>query len=278
MFTEGVQNIIEAAVKKKEKMNESVLRYFASAMLAGAYVGIGIILIFSIGAPLAAIHSPLQSIVMGMSFGIALTLVIFAGSELFTGNNMFFTMSTLARRTTMGDLGKNWVLVFIGNLVGAVVLSLLVYGTGLFQQIGADHLIFKAAATKMSLPVSMLFFRGILCNWLVCLAIWMASRAKDDISKLVLIWWCLYAFIASGYEHSVANMTLLSTALLLPGHPDTITVAGWMHNMIPVTLGNIVGGAVFVGMAYWFISPVRRQNQVNTAAVKAETSTQKNAV
>ncbi|ANF96412.1 formate/nitrite transporter family protein [Paenibacillus bovis] len=278
MFTEGVQNIIEAAVKKKEKMNESIVRYFASAMLAGAYVGIGIILIFSIGAPLAAIHSPLQSIVMGMSFGIALTLVIFAGSELFTGNNMFFTMSTLARRTTMGDLGKNWVLVFIGNLVGAIVLSLLVYGTGLFQQIGADHLIFKAAAAKMSLPVSMLFFRGILCNWLVCLAIWMASRAKDDISKLVLIWWCLYAFIASGYEHSVANMTLLTTALLLPGHPDTITVAGWIHNMIPVTLGNIVGGAVFVGMAYWFISPVRRQKQANATAAKAQTPTQKNAV
>ncbi|MDO7905640.1 formate/nitrite transporter family protein [Paenibacillus sp. JX-17] len=263
MFTESVQGIIEAAVKKKEKMYESMVRYFASAMLAGAYVGIGIILIFSIGAPLAAAHSPLQQTLMGAAFGIALTLVIFAGSELFTGNNMFFTMSTLSKRTTAKDLSINWVLVFFGNLLGAVVLSLLVLGTGLFDKAGADHLIFKAAAAKMSMPVYMLFFRGILCNWLVCLAIWMSSRAKEDIAKLVLIWWCLFAFITSGYEHSVANMTLLTTALLLPGHPATVTMGGWLHNMIPVTLGNIVGGAVFVGMAYWFISPVRRNANNN---------------
>lgn len=261
MFTQNVEAIVEAAVKKKEKMNESLPRYIVSAMLAGAYVGLGIILIFSVGAPLAAIKSPLQSMVMGMSFGIALTLVIFAGSELFTGNNMFFTASTLARRTTVGDTAKNWSIVFLGNLAGALVLSLLIVGSGLFKSAGAEHLIFAASAKKMGLPVTELFFRGILCNWLVCLAIWMANKAKDDISKLVLIWWCLYAFIASGYEHSVANMTLLSLSLLLPNHPDTITLAGWLHNMIPVTLGNIVGGAVFVGMAYWFISPVRKKKE-----------------
>ncbi|MNI73041.1 Nitrite transporter NirC [compost metagenome] len=85
----------------------------------------------------------------------------------------------------------------------------------------------------------------------------MASRAKSETAKLVLIWWCLFAFIASGYEHSVANMTLLSVAVLLPNHPETVSLAGWFHNMIPVTLGNIVGGGVFVGMAYWLISPVR---------------------
>lgn len=109
----------------------------------------------------------------------------------------------------------------------------------------------------MTLPFSELFFRGILCNWLVCLALWMSSRAKSEAAKLVLIWWCLFAFIASGYEHSVANMTLLSVAVLLPNHPETISIAGWLHNMIPVTLGNIIGGGVFVGMAYWLISPVR---------------------
>lgn len=259
MFTPNVEGIIETAVKKKEKMNESLPRYLVAAMLAGAYVGLGIILIFSVGAPLMAAGSPLQSMVMGMSFGIALTLVIFAGSELFTGNNMFFTMSTLAGRTTVKDTLMNWGLVFAGNLLGAVLLSLLVTGSGLFKGAAPDHLLFAASAKKMSAPVAELFFRGILCNWLVCLAIWTASRTKEDIAKLVLIWWCLYAFIASGYEHSVANMTLLSLSWLLPGHPETITLAGWLHNMIPVTLGNIVGGAVFVGMAYWFISPVRRQ-------------------
>jgi len=271
MFTESVRSIVEAAAKKRDFMNEHPLRYFISAMLAGAYVGLGIILIFSLGAPLAAIKSPVQSLVMGASFGIALTLVIFAGSELFTGNNMFFTASTLARRTSVKDLGKNWTLVFFGNLAGAVVLSLLVLGTGLFKGIAPEHLIFAAAAKKMSLPVMELFFRGILCNWLVCLAIWMASRTTNDIAKIMLIWWCLFAFIASGYEHSVANMTLLSTALLLPGHPETITLVGWLHNMIPVTLGNIVGGAFFVACTYWMISPVRKSAQNEAPEARQET-------
>ncbi|WP_172252437.1 formate/nitrite transporter family protein [Saccharibacillus deserti] len=271
MFTESVKSVVEAAVKKRDFMNEHPLRYWISAMLAGAFVGLGIILIFSLGAPLAAIKSPFQPLVMGASFGIALTLVIFAGSELFTGNNMFFTASTLARRTSMKDLGKNWTLVFFGNLAGAIVLSLLVLGTGLFKGIAPEHLIFAAAAKKMSLPVMELFFRGILCNWLVCLAIWMASRTTNDAAKIMLIWWCLFAFIASGYEHSVANMTLLSTALLLPGHPATITLAGWLHNMIPVTLGNIVGGAFFVGAAYWTISPVHKSSQESQSTLSNET-------
>lgn len=258
MFSSNIEALVESAVKKKEKMNESLPRYFVSAMMAGAYVGLAIILIFSIGAPLAAEKSPYQMMLMGMSFGLALTLVVFAGSELFTGNNMFFTISTLARRTTVGDTAKNWTLVFLGNLAGAVLLCLLIVGSGLFKSAAPEHFIFAASAKKMSAPVTELFFRGILCNWLVCLALWMANRTKEDIAKLVLLWWCLYAFIASGYEHSVANMTLLSLSLLLPNHPEAITLAGWVHNMVPVTLGNMVGGAVFVGTAYWFVSPLRR--------------------
>lgn len=259
MFSSNIEALVEAAVKKKDKMNKSLPRYFVSAMLAGAYVGLAIILIFSIGAPLAAEKSPYQMMLMGMSFGLALTLVVFAGSELFTGNNMFFTISTLARRTTVRDTAKNWSLVFLGNLAGAILLCLLMVGSGLFKSAAPEHLLFAASAKKMSAPVTELFFRGILCNWLVCLALWMANRTKEDIAKLVLLWWCLYAFIASGYEHSVANMTLLSLSLLLPNHPETITVAGWAHNMVPVTLGNMVGGAVFVGMAYWFVSPLRKR-------------------
>ncbi|KKO52118.1 formate/nitrite transporter family protein [Paenibacillus sp. DMB20] len=261
MFTQGVETIVEAAVKKKEQMNANLIRYVISTLLAGAYVGIGIVLIFKLGAPFAAAGSPSQSLVMGASFGIALTLVVFAGSELFTGNNMFFTMSTLAGRTTAGDTLKNWVIVFLGNLGGALLLSLLVWGSGLFKGLPPEHLLYTVAANKMNAPFMELFFRGILCNWLVCLALWMSSRAKEEIAKLVLIWWCLFAFIATGYEHSVANMTLLSLATMLPGHPETVSVAGWLHNMIPVTLGNILGGGVFVGMAYWFMSPVKGKKQ-----------------
>lgn len=260
MFTANIENVIKAVEAKTDLMQKSIFRYLLAAGLAGAYVGLGIILIFSVGAPFFASGSPATFMVMGMSFGIALTLVIFAGSELFTGNNMLYTISSLSGHTTWGLTMKNWVLVFIGNLLGALALSGLVYGSGIFGAITENHLLYTSAAKKMNMDVVQLFFRGILCNWLVCLAIWTSMKAKEDIAKLVLIWWMLYAFIASGYEHSIANMTLLSLAYMLPNHPETITLAGWFHNMIPVTLGNMVGGGLFVGTIYWLISPVRKNS------------------
>ncbi|MCM3633883.1 formate/nitrite transporter family protein [Paenibacillus camelliae] len=263
MYRPTVQTLAEAGAAKRDYMKQHKLGYFISTLLAGAYVGLGIILIFSIGAPLAQAGSPYQSLVMGASFGIALTLVIIAGAELFTGNNMVFTISTLSRKTTLKDTGTNWLIVFIGNLLGAIMLAYLIRQTGLFNSITADHLIFTAAAKKMTLPFSDLFFRGILCNWLVCLAVWMSMRLKSEGAKMFAIWWCLFAFIGSGYEHSVANMTLLSVAMFLPNHPEVIDLAGWLHNMIPVTLGNMVGGILFVGMAYWRISPVKQVEELN---------------
>lgn len=258
MYKQNVETIAEAGAVKRDYMKQHKLGYFISTLLAGAYVGIGIILIFALGAPLAQAGSAYQSLVMGASFGIALSLVIVAGAELFTGNNMIFTISTLSGKTTIKDTLLNWAIVFIGNMIGAIMFSLLIKGSGLFQAVPADHLIFTAAAKKMTAPFSELFFRGILCNWLVCLAIWMSMRLKSEAAKMIAIWWCLFAFIASGYEHSVANMTLLSVAMLLPNHPEVIDAAGWLHNMIPVTLGNMAGGILFVGLAYWGISPLRK--------------------
>lgn len=259
MYKQTVETIAEAGLVKRDYMKQHKLGYFISTLLAGAYVGLGIILIFTLGAPLAAAGSPFQSLVMGATFGIALTLVIIAGAELFTGNNMIFTVSTLSGKTTLKDTLTNWGIVFVGNLLGSVMLALLVKGTGLFDAIAADHLIFSAAGKKMTASYSDLFFRGILCNWLVCLAIWMSMRLKSEGAKMFAIWWCLLAFIGSGYEHSVANMTLLSLAMVLPNHPDIINLGGFIHNLIPVTLGNMVGGVLFVGMAYWGISPFRKK-------------------
>ncbi|MCM3749407.1 formate/nitrite transporter family protein [Paenibacillus pasadenensis] len=258
MYEEQVEKLAQLAADKRNKLEKEPLRYMVHCMLAGAYVGLAIVLIFSIGAPLLAVHSPVTSLVMGAFFGIALTLVVFAGAELFTGNNMYFTIGRLAGATSWSDAVRNWAAVFIGNLLGALLLAGLVVASGIFHGIGPDHIIMTIAAKKMHLGYGELFVRGILCNWLVCLALWSSLRTRSEPAKLILIWWMLLAFIASGYEHSVANMTLLSLSLLL-SHPDTITLTGWFHNMIPVTLGNIVGGALFVGAAYWFISPVRHE-------------------
>ncbi|QJC50434.1 formate/nitrite transporter family protein [Paenibacillus albicereus] len=256
MYEQSLEKLARLASEKSAMQRAQPLRYLVHCMLAGAYVGLGIVLIFRIGAPLLAAHSPVTSLVMGAFFGIALTLVVFAGAELFTGNNMYFTIGRLSGTVTGGDALRNGAFVFAGNLLGALALCGLVIGAGIFHGTQPDDLLFAIAAKKMHLSYAELFFRGILCNMLVCLALWSGARAKSETTKLILIWWMLLAFIASGYEHSVANMTLLSLSLLLP-HPDTITFVGMLRNLVPVTLGNIVGGGLFIGAAYWSISPIR---------------------
>jgi nitrite transporter NirC len=222
-------------------------------MLAGMYVGVGVILVFSIGAPLAAAGSPATKVAMGASFGVALTLVIFAGAELFTGNNMIFSLGALTGKTRVSALAKNWVWTWIGNLLGSALLALIVVKAGTFDGPVFRDFVVSATATKMNLAWIQLFLRGILANWLVCLAIWQAAKTKSDAAKLGLIFWCLFAFIASGFEHSIANMTLLTMGLLLP-HGADVTIAGLGRNLLATTLGNIVGGCVFVALPYWVAS------------------------
>ncbi|MFN8508035.1 MAG: formate/nitrite transporter family protein [Dehalococcoidia bacterium] len=265
MTGDTVEAVAGAAAKKARYLRESPSGYFILSALAGAYVGFGIILIFAIGAPLSAAGSPFTKVVMGASFGIALSLVIFAGSELFTGNNMVMMIGALKRTSSPVALASVWVLSFLGNLAGSLLLAWLVAKSGVLG--GAPQLGFvqKTVETKMHLPASELFVRGILCNWLVCLAVWSAMRAQTEMARLVMIFWCLFAFIGAGFEHSVANMTLLAVGLFQE-HGAAITWGGFAHNLVPVTLGNIVGGAAFVGGAYWFSNLPLRLGRVEAPA------------
>jgi nitrite transporter NirC len=230
-------------------------------MLAGAYVGLGIALIFAIGAPLAATSSPITKVVMGASFGVALSLVIFAGAELFTGNAMVLPLARFAGRSSWAQLARLWGWSYLGNLVGSVALAALLAASGAFAGDPQRSFVESTAQAKMNLPFLAAFARGILANWLVCLAVWCTFRTTSDTAKLVMVFWCLFAFIGAGFEHSIANMTLLALALFQP-HAETITWMGYLNNLVPVTLGNIVGGAVFVAGAYWITSPVRRTQAV----------------
>jgi nitrite transporter len=239
------------AEKRSEFLKRSPLGFWISAMMAGAYVGIGIILIFSVGSDVDPAY---RALIMGASFGIALTLVVFAGSDLFTGHTMFMPMGLLRRRIGWGELASAWTISWLGNLVGAGALAaLFVLGGGGAVLHSKSGLLLTVAAAKMNAPAIALFARAILCNWLVCLALWMSARMVSDAAKCIAIFWCLFAFIGSGYEHSVANMTLLAIALLSE-HPDTITVGGMLHNLLWVSLGNIVSGAVIMGAGYWTMS------------------------
>ena len=260
-----VEKMAGAAAAKSAFMHRAPLGYFILSLLAGAYVGFGIILIFAIGAPLSAAGSPLTKAVMGASFGVALSLVVFAGSELFTGNNLFMTLGVLTGRANAAGLWKLWGLCFAGNLAGSLLVAWLVAQSGVFNADPQLTFIQKTAAMKMTLPPWQLFIRGVLCNWLVCLAVWCAARAQSETARLIMIFWCLFVFIGAGFEHSVANMTLLGIGLFLP-HPEAVTWSGFVANLAPVTLGNVVGGAGFVAGLYWLASPVRRNQEVVAAA------------
>src|SRR6516165_6276873 len=245
MFLETVDQFATVATTKIAFLRRSPLGFWLSSMMAGAYVGLGIILIFCVGAN---VDPSIRPIVMGASFGIALTLVIFAGSDLFTGHTMFMTFGWLRGRTSLRDLAACWGASWAGNLAGCAVLAaIFVAGGGGLALAGKSPLIINVAAAKMNAPALELVARAMLCNWFVCLAIW------KDTAKCIAIFWCLYAFIASGFEHSVANMTLLSIALLAE-HPATVSLAGLGWNLLWVTIGNAIAGAGIMGLGYWAAS------------------------
>ncbi|MCX7711301.1 MAG: formate/nitrite transporter family protein [Clostridia bacterium] len=258
MDKENLEKFIDAAIAKAGLVNTSSFRFFLLSLLSGIYVGFGIVLIFSIGAPLKAAGAPGLKALMGASFALALTLVIFTGSELFTGNNMTMVIGNLSKKVSWLDTLKVWGVSFLGNLIGSLLLALTMIYTGLILKSPLKEFILSASADKMNAPFSELFFRGILCNMLVCLAIWTSSRAREEIARLVLIFWCLFGFIGTGFEHSIANMTLLGMGVLLPHDPNLVSWKGFIMNLLPVTLGNIFGGAVCIGAAYWYLSTNKR--------------------
>src|SRR5262249_27065888 len=161
---------------------------------------------------------------------------------------------------SLRDLLSNWVWTWVGNLAGSVLVAFMVVRAGLLDEgtFGPiNAFVQKVAATKMNLPWEQLLWRAILANWFVCLGVWMAARIKSETARILMIWWCMFTFITSGYEHSIANMCGLMLGLLIP-HGETITWGGYWYNLGLATLGNIIGGALFVGGLYWIGSPKAR--------------------
>lgn len=250
MYDDVLETIANAAVAKKNLLSRRPLAALVHSMLAGAYVGLGIVLIFMLGTPLFKAQSPFQSLVMGGAFGIALSLVILAGSDLFTGNTLVMPIGAWRRRCSWGDVLQVWMLSFVGNLLGSMLVAALAASARIFSD---PALVAAVAGAKMQADPLVLVSKAILCNWLVCLAVWCGFRLKSEAGKLIMIWWCLLGFIASGYEHSVANMTLLSLANLLP-HGAGVSWAGAAYNLALVTLGNTLSGMVLVAGAYYFVN------------------------
>lgn len=249
------------------KASTSLVKLFILGILAGAYIAFA-----SEASNMAAFNLLADASTYGIGRCLAgaifpggLMLVVIAGGELFTGNTMML-LPWASRRITLRGLLRNWCIVYLGNLVGSLLVTYLVYCSG--QWNAGDHLLggitIKIAAAKCRFSFLEAFSLGILCNWLVCLAVWMAAGAKDISGKILAVFFPIWLFITSGFEHSVANMYYIPAGLLARANPNWLAAANlppetlaslqWSNffaaNLLPVTLGNIVGGGVFVALAY----------------------------
>lgn len=253
-ISEALDDAASLAATKARQVRD-LPRYLLSSAFGGAYVGVAVVLLVSVSAPLAAAGAPATRLVQGAVFGIALTLVLFAGAELFTGNVMAMLQGLAASAVRLRDLSAVWAASLLGNLAGSVALAAVVHAGGTLRAGPGSPGTALVAATveaKNALTGPQLFWRAVLCNLLVCLALWMAGRARGDAAKLIVVWWGLLAFIASGFEHSVANVTLFSLGALA----GSATWADLLRNLAWTVPGNLVGGGLLVGLAYaWLASP-----------------------
>ncbi|MDX1376960.1 MAG: formate/nitrite transporter family protein [Burkholderiales bacterium] len=235
------------------------------AVLAGAFIGLGA-LFYTLVASDATLGFAATRVLGGLVFSLGLVLVTVGGAELFTGNNLM-AMAWAERRIGSGELLRNWGIVFAGNAVGAIGLAVLVYlarhGAMNDGAVGAAYV--KIAAAKTALPFGEAFFKGVLCNLLVCLAVWLAMAGHSVVDKIAAIVFPITAFVAAGFEHSVANMYFIPLGIFLaegagPGW------TGFVSNLVPVTLGNIVGGSVMVALVYHLIyrRPARTEQRTGT--------------
>ena len=243
------------------KANADVVPAFVLGVLAGAFIGLGAVFATLVGTD-SSLGFGVTRWLAGIAFSLGLILVVIAGAELFTGNNLM-AMAVASGQVTVARLLRTWMIVYIGNFVGALSIVAMVMLAGWWtlddKAVGSTAL--AIAAQKTALPFGTIFFRGILANALVCLAVWLATSGRSLTDKVVAIVPPVAAFVANGFEHSVANMYFIPMGLALKGSQGlatpagitSLTVGGFARNLAAATLGNVVGGAILVGIVYWFV-------------------------
>lgn len=242
------------------KAQTPVAKTFVLAMLAGAFISFGA-LYFCVFLGDATLPFAVQRVAGGLCFCLGLVLVLCCGAELFTGNMLMVT-ALASRRISLAAMLKNWAIVWVGNLCGALMAVFLVYAAHIADMNGGGvgGAMISVAVSKVTPDWATLFFKGVLCNIFVCLAVWIGFSARTVVDKVVGILLPISAFVACGFEHCVANMFFLPMGLLAKtaGYASSVDASaldagGIFMNISAATLGNIVGGAIFVGLAYWFV-------------------------
>lgn len=270
---------IQAGIKKATTANKKVL---ASAFLAGAYIAFGAL--GSVAAAYNLLANPatygLGKMVAGLMFPAGLIFVLIAGADLFTGN-ILITLAALKKKVTWSQAFKNWALVWIGNLAGAALVAFMVSQSSVFDWSHGLYggVIVKTAIGKVGISWTAALVSGMLCNWIVCATVWMTYGAKDVTGKVLSGFMGIFLFVCTGFEHSVANMGYLFAGFFAKNNPMFLEAAHkttadaaainlpnmFINNLIPVTIGNILGGAIFVAGTYYFLYVNKNEESVDTS-------------
>lgn len=259
---ETVKAIVDSG---RRVLSQSAMRTMVLSLLAGFYIAFGAQLATVVTQDAALfLGQGVARFLAGSVFSLGLMLVVVCGAELFTGNSLLAS-SALHGEITWGKLLENWLIVILGNFLGSLFFAWLMFESRLWTSGNVAEQAIRAAAVKCQLPFTVALIRGILCNWLVCLAVFMATAARDVPGRIVACYVPIMAFVASGFEHSIANMYFIPTGLFLASElgsiePGLTWTSFFVGNLLPVTLGNILGGVVFVAFAYWYVHlrPERR--------------------
>lgn len=248
------------------KAENSVMKTFSLAVLAGAFISFGGIFATTIAAGASELPFGVAKLLTGLVFCLGLILVVIGGAELFTGNNLI-VMAWASRKVSTIALLRNWLIVYLGNFVGSLGTALIVFFSKQYAFGGGSvgETALKIAIGKVSLGFVQAIALGVLCNVLVCLAVWLTFSARSVIDKIMAVIFPVTAFVAAGFEHSIANMYFIPYGLIIKLLDPAFTastgldLAGltwgtfFINNLLPVTIGNIIGGGVLVSATYWSI-------------------------
>ena len=251
MFKDEYKAVCNGGLGKINLLKNNPLGYFVSSLIAGMFIALGGFLAFTFGGHLSAVEltanwaKPAQS----AAFAAALSLIVMAGAELFTGNNFVMAAAGFRKTVSWGEIAKLWGICWIGNLIGSLLSSLVFVIANVPTGAVGEYFV-TLGVNKSSMAPVPLFARAVLCNICVCLAVWCGTKMKTESGKLIMIFWCIFIFMICGFEHSIANMSSIGVSLI----KGDVGIAAYLYNIIVVTLGNMVGGIFFVALPYHIIS------------------------
>ncbi len=258
MYENDIVTVSTTAKNKAAFMDKNMLGFFLMSMMAGIYIAMGSILMGVVGGVFTGGGAYATKLACGIVFSVGLCMVTMAGSELFTGNNFVMSVGGMSGVVAWGKIVKYWVICWIGNLAGSVLSAVIFTMTGIPGSGDIGAFFSSTAAAKMAGTPMNLFSKAILCNICVCVAIWCGARLKSEGAKLVMCFCCVTTFVTCGFEHSIANMTFLSIGLMNP-NGAAVSLMGMIYNLVIVTLGNMVGGIVFVALPYYLTGKAKNK-------------------